>query len=105
MCRAPGPGARRRAREQDGWTMSREKFDPNPDRDPGSRGGLDRFLAPPGLGQSPMPPEMTDGKVEDGDAPEDNELSHEARSAADAAKSLEAMTEPHPGEEGTTSQG
>ena len=85
--------------------MTRSNFDPNnPDRDPGTRGGLDRFLGPRGLDKSAMPSDMTDGTVPD-DAAEDNELSHEARSAADAAKALEAMTEPHPGEGGTTSQG
>ena len=87
--------------------MTRSNFDPdNPDRDPGTRGGLDRFLGPPARERSAMPPEKIDGKVEEGDeAPEDRDLSHEARSADEAAKALEAMTEPHPGEEGTTSQG
>jgi len=87
--------------------MTRSNFDPdNPDRDPGTRGGLDRFLGPPARERSAMPSDMTDGKTDDEqDAPEDVELSHEARSADDAAKALEEMTEPHPGEEGTTSQG
>ena len=87
--------------------MTRSNFDPdNPDRDPGTRGGLDRFLGPPARERSAIPSDITDGKTDDEeDAPEDVELSHEARSPDDAAKALEEMTEPHPGEEGTTSQG
>lgn len=82
-------------------------FDPdNPDRDPGTRGGLDRFLGPPARERAAMPADMTDGKTSsDADAPEDVELSHEAQQPDDAARALEAMNEPHPGEEGTTSRG
>lgn len=84
--------------------MTRSNFDPdNPDRDAGTRGGLDRFLGPPARDRSAMPSDMTDGKV-DRDAAEDNEMSHEARSDEDAADALDAMTEPQPGEEGPTSR-
>jgi hypothetical protein len=85
--------------------MTRSNFDPdNPDRDPGTRGGLDRFLGPPARDRAAIPADMTDGEADDADAPEDIELSHEAQKP-DAARALERMTEPHPGEEGTTSSG
>jgi hypothetical protein len=58
----------------------------------GSHGGLDRYMGPTAKYYSHMPETMIDGQVEDQDAPEDVQLSHEAASSPDeAAQRLQQM--------------
>jgi len=72
--------------------MSRSNFDPaNPDSERTGRGGLDRDLGPEAQRGSHLPGEAIDGEVEEKDAPEDNEMSHEALSTDEAARRLEQM--------------
>jgi hypothetical protein len=79
--------------------MTRSNFDPTkPDTERTGRGGLERYLAPEAERGSNMPGEMIDGEVEDEeqDAPEDNQMSHEALPADEAARRLEAMNSGEP---------
>jgi hypothetical protein len=72
--------------------MTRSNFDPtNPDSERTGRGGLDRYLGPEAQRGSHLPGEAIDGEVEEDDAPEDNELSHEALSTDEAARRLSEM--------------
>lgn len=77
--------------------MTRSNFDPtNPDSERTGRVGLDRFLGPEAQSGSHLPGEAIDGEVEQEDAPEDNELSHEALEIDEAARKLEEMTNQNP---------
>jgi hypothetical protein len=76
--------------------MTRSNFDPaNPDSERTGRGGLERYLGPESQRGSHMPEEAIDGEVEEEDAPEDNELSHEELSTDEAARRLEQMQQPN----------
>ncbi|HEV8290885.1 MAG TPA: hypothetical protein VGP94_03145 [Tepidisphaeraceae bacterium] len=72
--------------------MSRSNFDPsNPDSERTGRGGLDRYLGPEAQRGSHLPGEAIDGEVEEEDAPEDTEMSHEELSTDEAARRLDQM--------------
>ncbi len=80
--------------------MSRSNFDPaNPDSERTGRGGLERYLGPEAQRGSHLPGEAVDGEVEEEDAPEDNNLSHEELSPDEAARRLEEMQAENPGED------
>jgi hypothetical protein len=70
--------------------MTDSNFDPKNPNAGGVKGGLDRYLSPPARDVAKMPADEVDGKV-DVDAPEDNELSHEALPPEEAARKLEEM--------------
>jgi len=72
--------------------MSRSNFDPtNPDSERTGRGGLERYLGPEAQRGSHIPGEIVDGEIEEEDAPDDIEQSHEALSTDEAARRLEQM--------------
>ena len=72
--------------------MSRSNFDPaNPDSESTGRGSLERYLGPEAQSGSHVPGEIVDGEVEEEDAPEDNEQSHEELSTDEAARRLDEM--------------
>ena len=72
--------------------MSRSNFDPtNPDSERTGRGGLERHLGPEAQRGSHLPGEAIDGEVEEEDAPEDIEMSHEELSTDEAARRLDQM--------------
>ena len=72
--------------------MSRSNFDPtNPDSERTGRGGLERYLGPEAQRGSHIPGEAIDGEVEEEDAAEDIEQSHEELSTDEAARRLEQM--------------
>ena len=70
--------------------MTDSNFDPKNPNASGVKGGLDRYLSPPGKDVAKMPANEVDGKMEV-DAPEDNELSHEALPPEEAARKLGEM--------------
>ena len=79
--------------------MTDSNFDPKNPNAGGVKGGLDRYLSPPARQGSKMAENDFDGKVEL-DAPEDNNLSHEALPADEAARKLGEMQSPQrPGDE------
>ena len=72
--------------------MTRSNFDPaNPDSERTGRGGLERYLGPEARRGSHLPGEAIDGEVEEEDAPEDIEMSHEELSTDKAARRLDQM--------------
>ena len=72
--------------------MSRSNFDPaDPDSERTGRGGMERDLGPDAQRGSHLPGEAIDGEVEEEDAPEDNDLSHEELSTDEAARHLGEM--------------
>ena len=56
-----------------------------------SRSNFERYPGPEASRGSHLPGEAIDGEAEENDAPEDNEMSHEALSTDEAARRLEQM--------------
>src|SRR5688572_23831775 len=70
--------------------MNDSNFDPKNPNSAGVKGGMDRYLSPPAKEASKLPTSAIDGKAEL-DAPEDNDRSHEALPADEAARKLAEM--------------
>lgn len=75
--------------------MTDSNFDPKNPAAGGVKGGLDRYLSPPAGDGAKMPANQVDGET-GVDAPEDNELSHEALPADEAARRLGEMQRGRP---------